>query len=916
MKKIFTFLLVLMATSSLWAYDFQSNGLYYNIISASAVEVTYQSQFSSSNYEGMTSITIPQTITNNGTTYSITRIGVYAFNYCRNLTSITIPEGVAYIDYGAFEYCDSLKSISIPNSIIYISPDAFQYSGISSNPDNYDEYGVFYVDNCLISAPNSLSGNYSIKDNTRLITTEAFHQCHALAGVTLPNSVTTIGSSAFSSCSSLKSITLSNGVTSIGYKAFSQCSSLTSITLPNSVTNIGAWAFEGCSSLTSITIPVNVATIGSYAFGYCRSLTSVVWNARQCESPEYEPIFGDGQSTPPVTSFIFGEEVEYIPYRLCYNMSKLSSVTIPKNVKKIEKLVFENCTSLLSVTWNAKSCVGLEDTDDYYGVFGSNDNPASIVSLVFGGEVEYIPAYLCRYATNIISITIPKSVKSIGEGAFNSCYSLSKTSYTGSIADWCDIKFENSSSNPIIYSHNLYINNKEVKDLVIPNGVDSVHNYAFAKCSSLNSVTIPSSVKSVGYAAFSSCSNLKTITISDGLTNIEEEAFSQCSGLTSITIPNSVTTIGEDAFAYCSGLTSIEIPNSVTTIREGAFEFCSSLTYLSIPSDCVFESFRYDGSLYPGGYSIIYGCYNLQTLIAPARLFELEEGSYNEEAFYIKQVLSSKLETLIINSGELPQLGWDWIAQNSKTIKTIDLAATTNTSIAEKAFYDCYKLENLSLPSQLEYIPYMAVAECVKLQAITIPATVTEIEDRAFENCRTLKSVIFEGSEAPQGAAHYAPATGSVLWRIGSWAFYNCHQLEHLNIPEGVTEVGDAAFYGCTYLVDMTLPSTVQEIGDNGFALCAKLQKIHVKATTPPAIQAKTFFDVNRRIPVYVPEEAVDAYKSDLYWQEFDIQGESNAPAAVSDIHYPITDIRKEFRDGQFIIIRDGVEYNAQGTTL
>ena len=146
MKKIFTFLLVLMATSSLWAYDFQSNGLYYNIISASAVEVTYQSQFSSSNYEGMTSITIPQTITNNGTTYSITRIGVYAFNYCRNLTSITIPEGVAYIDYGAFEYCDSLKSISIPNSIIYISPDAFQYSGISSNPDNYDEYGVFYVD--------------------------------------------------------------------------------------------------------------------------------------------------------------------------------------------------------------------------------------------------------------------------------------------------------------------------------------------------------------------------------------------------------------------------------------------------------------------------------------------------------------------------------------------------------------------------------------------------------------------------------------------------------------------------------------------------------------------------------------------------------------------------------------------------
>ena len=258
-------------------------------------------------------------------------------------------------------------------------------------------------------------------------------------------------------------------------------------------------------------------------------------------------------------------------------------------------------------------------------------------------------------------------------------------------------------------------------------------------------------------------------------------------------------------------------------------------------------------------------------------------------------------------------LGWDFIAANNKTLKTLDLAATTNRNIAEKAFYDCYKLENLYLPAQLEYIPYMAVAECVKLQAITIPATVTEIEDRAFENCRSLRSVIFEGSETPQGAPQYAPAAGSALWRIGSWAFYNCHQLEHLVIPEGVTEIGDAAFYGCTYLVDMTLPSTVQEIGDNGFALCQKLQKIHVKATTPPAIKAKTFFDVNRRIPVYVPEEAVEAYESDPYWSEFDIQGASKAPTSVTDIQSPITDIPKTIRNGQLIIIRDGKTYTVMG---
>ena len=90
-----------------------------------------------------------------------------------------------------------------------------------------------------------------------------------------------------------------------------------------------------------------------------------------------------------------------------------------------------------------------------------------------------------------------------------------------------------------------------------------------------------------------------------------------------------------------------------------------------------------------------------------------------------------------------------------------------------------------------------------------------------------------------------------------------------MEIPEGVEEIGDATFYGCAYLEDITLPSTVQNIGDNSFALCNKVKRMEVKAVIPPTIEAKTFFDVNRNIPVIVPEGTRDTYANDEYWGEF-----------------------------------------------
>ena len=248
-----------------------------------------------------------------------------------------------------------------------------------------------------------------------------------------------------------------------------------------------------------------------------------------------------------------------------------------------------------------------------------------------------------------------------------------------------------------------------------------------------------------------------------------------------------------------------------------------------------------------------------------------------------------------------------------KTLQSVDLSGTAHSDLADEAFKEFYNLQKLILPANLTHIGYKSVAECVKLQSIDIPASVEEIDDRAFEDCRSLQSITFGGANPAPGRFN-APAAASQLKRIGNWAFYNAHELQNLVIPEGVTEIGDGAFYGCTYLEDLTLPSSVQAIGDNCFALCAKLQKITVNSVTPPSIQAKTFYDVKRQIPVYVPDEAVSAYEGDTYWREFDIQGISNMPMGINQITNDKWEMtNKIIRDGQIFILRGEKTYTLTG---
>ena len=277
--------------------------------------------------------------------------------------------------------------------------------------------------------------------------------------------VTSIGDDAFYGCSGLTSVTIPNSVTSIGNGAFHRCSGLTSINIPNSVTSIGSGAFYDCSGLTSVTIPNSVTSIGSGAFRECTGLTSI---------------------------------------------------TIPNSVTSIGSGAFRECTGLTSIDIpNSVTSIGDETFYQCYG----------LTSVTIGNSVTSIGEYAFSYCGNLTTITIGNSVTSIGNYAFNKCSNLTKV-IISDIAAWCGVKFKNSSDNPLSLAKHLYSDeNTEIKDLVIPNGVTSISNWAFYGCYGLTSVTIGNSVTSIDRAAFYDCSGLTSVTIGSDVTSIGECAF-------------------------------------------------------------------------------------------------------------------------------------------------------------------------------------------------------------------------------------------------------------------------------------------------------------------------------------------------------------------------------------------------------
>ena len=655
--------------------------------------------------------------------------------------------------------------------------------------------------------------------------------------------VTSIDSAAFRNCTSLTSITIPDTVMSIGDQAFDYCKRLSSVVISSGVTTIGAKVFLNCESLSSFVIPAGVTSIGPSAFGNCKSL---------------------------------------------------ASIAIPSSVMSIGESAFYGCSSLNSVYIEdvAKWCAIEFAGHPFYSGSGGQLylNNEKLVHVVIPDGVTAIGKWSFYGCKSIESIVIPDSVTSIGSSAFGGCSSLNSV-YIEDIAKWCAFNFANDSANPCCPGGGqLYLNGEKLVNVVIPDGVTSIGNYTFYKCSSIESITIPIGVQTIGEWAFRDCSSLVSVTIPEGVTSIGRCAFYGCNSLGAITIPNSMKTIDEFAFKYCGSLESIVIPNGVQVIGREAFADCGLLASITLPDNLtsigsgVFS--RCNAIQEVVGWQPGIAVATAKRIVVSSSVTAIGEKDFRQYRSLSSIVLPnsvtsigdyafqqcSSLEAIVIPDGVM-SIG-NYVFDGCSSLNSITISGGV-MSIGNYAFQHCSSLESIEIPDGVMSIGCFAFYDCGSLKSIKIPGSVTSVGQFAFYNCTSLDAVhiddlakwcaisffdnganpccngghLFLNDEEIKDVADIPAGVTS----IGKYAFYGYSSLKSVAIPESVTSICVCAFSGCSSLESIKVPLGVTAIGEGAFSSCSSLQSI----TLPEGLTSlahTVFSNCSSLLVVTIPE--------------------------------------------------------------
>jgi len=739
---------------------------------------------------------------------SITAIGDDAFKNCKALTNITLPDSVLTLGKNAFSGCNALVSIDLGNSLVSIDEGAFQ-------------------------------------------------SCSALSEITIPDSVLTIGKNAFYSCTHMKSITIGTGLTSIGESVFTNCTGLravyvtdldkwcriafannssnpifyshniyvngemvSNLVIPETVTEISPRAFLNCNSLFNVTLHSGVTAINENAFHGCIKIIEVINHsslnialgsesngkigayARDVHSGETKISYVDDY-----LFYNIGGEIHLIGYgkdnvdlvlpesfngkdyvisaNAFYEMKHLNSVVIPDCVTAINESAFYLCNNMTAVTIGSGVKTIAESAFNYCNKLESVTIPDSVTS---------IGARAFNACINMTYLKIGNGVKTIGEGAFTNCSKLTGV-YVDSLENWLKLTFASYNSNPLSGAQKLFINGELLTDLVIPESITAINDFAFYYCAALSSITLHDNVTSIGNQAFAFCDNITGIKLGENLESIGENAFSYCCKLSEIINLSQVEITAGSEDNGSIGLYAIEVHNGESKI--------------DIIDNYIFYSYD-KGNL-------------LLNYIGKDTELVLPE-SYNGEGYVINSYafFNNPNYLSITISGGVTSIGKNAFEANSNLATLIFQNGVT--TIEECAFQGCGALTQIILPQSLTTIGRYAFRGCGDLARIDIPDGLLSIGTDAFNFCADIErvnitniekwcSVYFENDKAN-------PINGSKK------LYVNGELVTNLVIPEGVTVINSYAFYYCSSLTSITLPNSLTDIGLNAFNYCYKLVEV------------------------------------------------------------------------------------------
>ena len=512
------------------------NGIYYNVYvnghnqALAIVSNPYYIGPYSYEYEPVYSgvVDIPEEVTYEGVTYTVTSISEYAFYLCSDLTQVNIPNTVTEIGQYAFSGCTNLQNANLPTSLKAIRLNAFADCPLMKLPDE-----VF---------PSGL----------KTIETGAFQNCSSITGAILPDEMDNLGQSVFEGCTSLLRTRLPSNLRKISKHLFCNCESLNDVEIPYDEeqyywywVEIEESAFEGCSSLERITLPRIVSWVNFYAFKSCTNLKEVI-----IDNPNITILAEAFAYCSSLNSIYFPNVIQLQSF---YGCNSLTEIELLDNVTSLRDQCFANCENLHKITigknvsYIAKSGVRTLGVGNVYytslGAFNECSNIDTVVynakllrepnfapmfphsklkSIVFGDEVTQIPWGICSGQTELTEINLPQSVKTVDEYSFDGCTGLT--------------------------------------NVTLPAGLVKIKDYAFKGCSGLTRIEIPTWAN-ICEGAFSGCSNLNEVIFNDEkISYLKKGAFTDCTSLTSVILPNSIEELGDSVFAGCENLSIVSIP--------------------------------------------------------------------------------------------------------------------------------------------------------------------------------------------------------------------------------------------------------------------------------------------------------------------------------------------------------------------